>query len=132
MTASGADPGVMARVQDLLARYAQSMDDRRLDDCAALFSPDAVLVLNGEEHQGRPAIRTWMEELGKRPPGRHLTVNMVVTESQPGRVTSVADVAFLGRQPGAGWQIVAVGRYTDEIELSEGPPEFLRREINIG
>lgn len=126
----GPDPAVLAGVQDLLARYARAIDDRRLDDCAALFAEDAVLVVNGQRHDGRPAIRAWMDELAKNPAGRHLTVNVVVEAGGADGAGAVSDVAYLRRGDG-GWQVAVAGRYTDEVAVLDGHWRFVRRDIAI-
>ena len=118
-------------VQDLLARYARSIDNRSLDCCAELFSNDAVLVVNGHAHNGRPAIRAWMAEIGRNPGGRHLITNTVLDEARPDRAQGVSDFAYLRRDGSGQWELSAVGRYHDKIVRINEAWLFARREINI-
>ncbi len=122
---------VAMAVQELLARYARLIDDRRLDDCAALFSDEAVLVVNGQKHEGRSAIRTWMAEIGRNPGGRHLTMNTVLDEASPDRASGVSDLAHLRRGPAGRWELSAVGRYIDDMAAINDTWVFTRRQIDI-
>ncbi len=118
-------------VQDLLARYARFIDDRRMEDCLSLFAADAVLEVNGEKYEGRDAIQGWLEQIARNPAGRHLTTNIVVSDVTEVGASAVADLAFLSHN-GNGWHLAAVGRYVDEIAVVESRFVFTRRRIEIG
>lgn len=119
-------------VPDLLARYALSMDDRRLDDCLALFTDDAALTVNGNLTEGKAAIRDWMQTLAANPAGKHLTTNVAVTPHGADRATSVADLAFLRRGDDGRWALYMAGRYEDDIVLRDREWRFARRDILMG
>jgi 3-phenylpropionate/cinnamic acid dioxygenase small subunit len=125
------DPAVFAAVQDLQARYAHFIDDRRLDECAELFHHDAVLVLNGSVFEGRAAIREWLDGIGRRPAGRHLTSNVMLTEVGERRASSVADLTYWRRSPEARWELGAIGRYSDEMAWIDSSWVFTRRQIDL-
>jgi uncharacterized protein (TIGR02246 family) len=126
------DPAVLAAVQDLLARYAHAMDQRKLDDCIALFDDNAVLSVTGDTHTGKAAIRAWMDGIAEAsPPGRHLTVNITVDSLGDNRYIAEADFALV--RPGEGAPTLAViGRYYDEVGPVDDTWRFLHRTITIG
>jgi 3-phenylpropionate/cinnamic acid dioxygenase small subunit len=123
---------VFATVQDLLARYAHFLDDRRLDECAQLFSADAILIVNGQPFAGRLAIRDWLDVIGRRPAGRHLTSNVMLTEVAEQTAKSVADLTYLRRNSSGGWELAALGRYLDEVAWDGSSCVFTRRQIELG
>lgn len=125
----GADLGV----RRLIAQYAAHVDSRRLDEAVALFAPDASVVVNGETHEGRDAVRGWFEGLFQTPPGMHLTTNTVVDidPAQPDRATAWSEVAYI-RKLENGWSVMVAGRYEDVCQLSEGGWLFTNRTIEIG
>jgi SnoaL-like domain len=126
------DPAVLAAVHDLLARYARFLDDRRLDQCAELFHHDAVMVLNGTRFEGRTAIREWLDGVGRRPAGRHMTSNLMLTEVGDRRASSVADLTYWRRAPNGRWELGAIGRYADDMAWVDSSCVFTRRQIDLG
>ncbi|MBW8825781.1 MAG: nuclear transport factor 2 family protein [Acidobacteria bacterium] len=122
------DPNIFAGVNDLFARYARTMDDRRLDDCLALFADDAILVVGGNTHTGKTQIRAWMATLSGSRAGRHLTVNVIVDADDQGHTVADADFAFVRPGPD-GPSIVVLGRYHDEVALIEGTWRFVHHSI---
>ena len=86
----------------LIARYAHTMDNRQLDECAALFERDAILTVNGQAFSGRDAIRGWMTALAGSAAGVHMTGNTVLDfDGDSARATS--DFMY-GRKTAEGWQ----------------------------
>lgn len=119
-------------VRRLIGQYGEHLDSRNLDQALALFTPDASLVFNGEEHKGHVAIRAWFEALARRPPGIHLLSNTrVSTETgQPGRARARSDVGFI-RKLEDGWKILMAGGYDDVCEFRNDAWLFVRREITM-
>jgi hypothetical protein len=100
-------------VRNLIATYAHALDDRRLDDCARCFRPDAVLVFDKTTYVGRPAIREWMDTLPVASPGCHLTTNTAVWV-EDGSLRADSDFGLL-KHPDGPWIILASGRYIDSV-----------------
>jgi uncharacterized protein (TIGR02246 family) len=48
---------------DLLARYARALDTGDYDGYAALFAPDGVVEIAGQEYTGRDAIAAYIKRL---------------------------------------------------------------------
>ena len=113
----GADIGV----KRLLSLYATYVDSRQLDKALALFAPDALLVLNGEEKQGSSAIKAWIDTLANSPAGIHMTTNTVVTvdSARPDHAQARSDVGYI-RKLADGWKVLAAGRYIDTCEFKNG------------
>jgi hypothetical protein len=112
--------GVLATI----AAHSQAQDDGRVDDLAALYLDDAVVVIPGMATlEGVPAIRAafaqpaWQPDPAK--PQRHVVSNTVLTgwDEQSARATS--DVVML-KFDGTAWAPLIVARYHDEFELSAG------------
>lgn len=61
----------IASVNDLLARYALTMDRRRLDQWVALFTPGAELAVGSRRYRGHDELRAMAEAsmLGIHLPG---------------------------------------------------------------
>jgi len=115
-------------VQRMISTYARTMDGRDIPSCAALFAEDAVIEVMGQRHAGLAAIRTWMNELAKTPPGIHLTANTLVQAAGEGEATAVSDVAFIKQVDGA-WRILTAGRYEDRLRRTDSEWRFVSRRI---
>jgi hypothetical protein len=50
-------------VQDLLARYAWTIDTADVEACVANFAPDGALVMGTTHHRGHEEIRKWAHQL---------------------------------------------------------------------
>jgi 3-phenylpropionate/cinnamic acid dioxygenase small subunit len=113
-------------VRRLLALYCQLLDDARYDDWSQLFTPDALWVLGAREYRGRPALKSYMDQLrGERPDWRtrHLCTNLVIDlDGTTGRVTS--DLAFLSRSGDEPWRVASLGRYHDQIVQRADAPAW--------
>src|SRR5882724_12776568 len=69
---------VAVAVSDLLHRLFFNLDEQRYSQVAELFAPDGVWHRQGEQLQGRDAVRQALEQ---RPAGlktRHLVSNTIV------------------------------------------------------
>ena len=67
------------QVRRTLAGYCQYLDDGDFDRWVDLFTEDARLLFAGRTTVGRPAIRSYMEQV--QPPegrGKHITSNILV------------------------------------------------------
>jgi hypothetical protein len=53
-------------IQDVIARYARALDTADHEGYAALFAPDGVVEISGEEHTGRDDIAAYIQRLCSR------------------------------------------------------------------
>lgn len=119
-------------VQALVGRYAHLADAGRMADCAALFAPDATVLVIGKERTGRAAIQAWLEAMaassGARV-GKHIVSTVVVDAVQDGRASARSDMLYVSAAPGTSWQVLAIGAYHDRfVEQADGW-RFAWREI---
>jgi ketosteroid isomerase-like protein len=96
------NPPDRVALADLVHRYAAAVDDRRLDDAAALFADDAELVVADPprsldpviHHRGLTAIRAAVAAVTAVDRTEHAIVGEVYTASGPerarGRIACVA------------------------------------------
>ena len=120
-------------IRQLLARYAHLMDSESSDGVAGLFSEDGVFEVLGESFEGRSAIAGMVRryaDAGALANTRHLTLNSVI--SVDGRsATGTSDWVAI-RAEGAGWAILAVGRYEDQLVKKDGWQLRRRRDLLAG
>jgi ketosteroid isomerase-like protein len=121
-----------AEIRRTIAGYCQTCDDGRFAEFGEYFTEDAVLVIFGEEQQGRDAVVAWITE--SQPAelrGKHVTVNSMIDIDLDGeRATGTTDFIFLGRSPD-GLRIITAGRYLDEFTRAGERWLFARREITF-
>lgn len=115
--------GVLATI----AAHAQAQDDGRIDDMAALYWPDGVVVVPGMATiEGAEAIRAAFSSDGWRPdqskPQRHVVTNTVITGWDGGATAkATSDVAMIKSEgDGSPWTTVIAARYHDEFEEKDG------------
>ena len=113
-------------VRRLVARYAHLVDDADMDAVCDLFVDDGRLIIDGQHHEGRQAIRAFLETA---PRGTlHNMSNVVVSYgSQEGTVHALSDAAFLAKVDGQ-WTVAAVCRYHDTM-VGEGRSLRFRQRI---
>lgn len=106
---------VAARVRNVIAAYAQALDDGRVDDLVATFCPDGWCDMPGlGRHTGRDAIREAFATYQPGRPQRHLVLNTHLTDWQENEVHATSDVVFLLKGE-SGWAVRLVGRYEDVL-----------------
>ena len=115
-------PGDRLEITHLAARYALAVDERRLDDVAALFTEDGVLVHAAGTVTGRDALIRFAEEA---PVGAHLPGLPAVEPHPDGSVRAVAPFVFVN----AGTRTVVAGTYRDHLVPGGRGLQFRRREI---
>lgn len=114
-------------VRRLVARYCMTVDDGRFDDFAALWAEDARIHVMGATHEGRAAVKAFIE--AAQPPaarGRHTTSSHLVVFDSARRARGWADYVFFDASGAA----TSVGRYHDEyVRDDHGDWLFALREI---
>jgi 3-phenylpropionate/cinnamic acid dioxygenase small subunit len=109
-----ADLADRVAIRDLTARYNDAIDDVRLDDYLACFTPDGVLDIDGlGRGQGPDQIRPMVEPIA--PIAVHLTLDAVVEVD--GDTATQRCRFLLGRRSGdrSDFSIVTSGRYHDRL-----------------
>jgi uncharacterized protein (TIGR02246 family) len=118
----------------LIARYAQLVDDGDLAVAAELFEPDGRVVMDGQEHRGRDAVRAWLGEVTvfiAGTPSQHQMTNVVVSYgSHPDTAHAVSDLSLIVKGE-AGWVVLATGRYHDTFAGHGREMRFRQRLIRL-
>jgi uncharacterized protein (TIGR02246 family) len=119
------------RVQSL---YCQRLDDGDVEGYAALFSDNARLVMRSGTHTGRAGMKKFIEGIyANQPKGRrfkHMFVNPVI-RIDGDRAEASTDVIVLQCLQESPWEIGAVGRHHDQLELSGGGWVFTEKRIDL-
>jgi uncharacterized protein (TIGR02246 family) len=118
------------RIRRTLAEYSHRVDDGRFDQLEELFTEDARFLVLGSVHQGRAAIRSYLESVqGDGSRGKHVTTNSIVDVD--GDTASVVTDYLLVRPTSSGVGIVAAGRYHDELARQPDRWRFTSRTISM-
>lgn len=117
-----------------MAEYCQLCDDGRFDEWAELFVLDATFTVLGNTHEGREAIKAFIEQA--QPPeqrGKHFLGQSVVDlDAAAGTAHGVTDYTFVTRRPEGAFAITSAGRYHDEfVRGDDGRWRFTAREIRF-
>jgi 3-phenylpropionate/cinnamic acid dioxygenase small subunit len=115
-------------VRRTLALYCQLCDDGRFDEWADLYTDDARFSVLGGHHDGRAAIRAFIE--AGQPPerrGKHVCANPVV-EVRGDEASARTDYVFVARADG-GFAITSAGRYHDRLVRDGDRWRFAERRI---
>ncbi len=119
------DPVGAATIEQLLARYAHGVDDRRFDDVGRLFAVDARLVVGRHTFAGRDEIvATLTAAAASSEPGKHVCANVDI-EVDGDRATVASDFVMIA----ADRTVASAGRYTDELARENGRWCFTTRQI---
>jgi 3-phenylpropionate/cinnamic acid dioxygenase small subunit len=121
-------PDDVDQIRRTLASYCHHCDDGRFDEWQELFTDDATFLVMGRRHQGRPAIRAFIE--AGQPPerrGKHVCANSVI-DVNGDTATARTDYIFVGRTPD-GLAVTSAGRYYDTLVRQEHLWLFRSREI---
>lgn len=120
-------------VRQLVAQYAQALDDGRTDDVVDTFCSDGVVDIPGlGSHQGHEAIRTAFAAVEPKAPQRHLVLNTVVTEwdDKGATASAVSDLVFLAKHDNR-WSVAMVGRYHDTLHREGDTWRFHHRRCEF-
>ncbi|MCM3886204.1 nuclear transport factor 2 family protein [Frankia sp. R82] len=114
-------------IRDTLSRYCHLLDDGKLADVVALFTPDAVFAF-GAEHRGAAELTAFFEKSQgtAEQRGRHVTVNTVV-EIDGDSAVAVSDFLYFGLGSPAP-EPRLIGRYTDTLARDGDRWRIARRD----
>jgi 3-phenylpropionate/cinnamic acid dioxygenase small subunit len=120
-------------VLQVIARYGQLADDRRIADVADLFTEDGRLEVRGTVWDGRAEIAA---RGGDGPdPGqrtKHVTVNPLVDVAADGRSADVrTDFLYFVAPPEGPWRLSSTGRYVDVHVLDGDRWRIKSRTVTI-
>jgi 3-phenylpropionate/cinnamic acid dioxygenase small subunit len=113
-------------IRELTARYNDAIDDGRLDDYLACFTPDGVFEIDGlGRGQGPAQIRPMVEPIS--PIAVHLTLDAVVDVD--GDTATQRCRFLLGRRAPdrSDFSIVTSGRYRDRLVRTPDGWRFVER-----
>lgn len=132
------------QIEATLQRYLHGLDRLDAELYAGSFAPDGELIITGDRHQGRDAMRAIVaEEVKLRQstkergePSRtlfHLETNSHLEFPAPDRALHSAYWLTVSRTSDApaGMNILAVGTSTDELRKIDGSWLITRREIML-
>lgn len=118
-------------IPNLLYRYAMHFDDGDLLAAARLFDHGAVVV-GGRRIAGAESIvamwQQWVRLYDGKPRTRHLINNPIIELAADGRhANCLSQWTVIQAAPGYALQLVASGRYQDQLALLDGAWCFTER-----
>ena len=111
---------------NLLAEYNHAVDDGRVDDVLATFTPDASIEFPVGSHRGTDELRAAYESWVPQAPQRHFVTNTRVLDVTETTARAISDFAFMVKGD-KGWATYVVGRYDDELVNDGTRWRFARR-----
>ncbi|MDE2596789.1 MAG: nuclear transport factor 2 family protein [Sphingomonadales bacterium] len=126
-----------AHVTNLLYRYAELMNEGRLEEVAALFAKARVKMGGGTEVEGAaPMLAQWHTFVRIYPcstPGtRHLVTNPIVAvDEAAGTATCRSYYTVFQQTPDLPLQPICMGRYHDSFVLEDGAWRFATRDYSM-
>ena len=125
------DEAAIRRVMD---RYCHTVDRGSADDVAVLFADEGALVVFGEVHEGREAVRQWYANYHanfrtKLESLRHKISNVLIEFEGDDAARAVSYMDADGVIKGSEEVLPGIGRYDDQFVREGGEWVFGRREI---
>ncbi len=124
-------------ITNLLYRYAELMDEGRLEDVAALFA-DATIVMGGDQvvHGAAPMLDQWRRFVRIHPCGtprtRHVITNAIVEVDEVAGSASCRSCYTVFQQTDSlALQPVCAGRYHDTFVRVDGAWRFATRDYSL-
>jgi len=139
-------------IRDTIVRYNANGDAARWDELEALFAPDAVMDIDGQIYEGRPAIMAMFrtvqlsavhDDTGSGPHEAHTTMAEWLARGNKPFVrhftaTTQIDVLSETRATARSYYLVLTvhgldhwGRYIDDLTLVDGRWVFGRRQHRL-
>jgi hypothetical protein len=127
------EPSLELDVMRAYTAYAHRIDDGDIRAWSELFASDGVMSVRGNEPTGPEALYQLMasaRQEGVRSLGRHLILNIEVTEATEETAYAVAD--FLHVMAGSGGAYIEmIGRYQTRFIRVDGDYRFQRHEVHL-
>jgi 3-phenylpropionate/cinnamic acid dioxygenase small subunit len=131
------DPADRAVAAELLARYAELIDDGDLDGLGELFgdavieAPDGTVIASGSDEVAALYRATTRLHEDGTPGTAHLVTNVIVdvAPGEPDRLRVRSRFCVLQAVDGFPLQPVVVGRYVDVVARAEDGWRFERRRM---
>ena len=114
-------------IQELCARYCQTIDAQNAEGWADCFTPDGVFEFDGWAIQGRAALREYAEVHERLMRCRHMTLNLLYDvrgDTATGTSTTVVTLATEG-----GYKILGQGAYEDRLAKEGGSWRIAYRSV---
>lgn len=124
-------------VLNLLHRYAELMDEGRLEEVAALFAKARVRMGGGQEVEGAaPMLAQWRAFVRIYPCGtprtRHLVTNPILSvDEDAGTASCRSCYTVLQQTPDLPLQVICTGRYHDTFVCENGTWRFATRDYSL-
>jgi uncharacterized protein (TIGR02246 family) len=113
-------------IRRVLATYCRAIDDRDFEALAAIWSPDAKLLIGRQTFEGPEAIVAVISNAGSQSePGAHVGYNVEISLDGDRADVISGYLAF-----GSNRQLDSAGRYTDELVKSDGVWLLSQRRIS--
>ncbi|MET9314085.1 nuclear transport factor 2 family protein [Kribbella sp. NPDC003505] len=128
------DPAGGREIENLIARYAELVDDGDFAGVGELLA-DTTYQGSGEPLQGRAEIEQWFRDTlivypDGTPRTQHVTTNLAV-ERDDNEAFARSYVTVLQALPGDVPHIIAAGRYHDHFEHRDDRWHWTERKVNI-
>ena len=122
------DPVAESAIRRTLARYCQRCDDGDFVAFGELFESDATFSVLGNTHEGRDAIRDFIEAAQPPPArGKHVIAQSDI-DVDGTDATAVTDYIFVSKAK----EITSAGRYHDRLRRGDdGEWRVVSREIRL-
>lgn len=125
-------------LENALARYALAYDDGDLDGVERSFAEDSVLTLQIAGNDlvgpmtGRPEIMKLFRDSheSQTDQRRHITTNILVTETGENSAATVSYVVITSAENGA-LTVLTTGKYEDEWSRDGGEWQLTKRHIAL-
>ncbi|WP_350280511.1 nuclear transport factor 2 family protein [Kribbella sp. HUAS MG21] len=137
MTRVPIDPADGREIENLIARYAELVDDGDFAGVGELLA-ETTYQGSGNPLQGRAEIEQWFRDTlivypDGTPRTQHVTTNLAIErdDSNDDEAFARSYVTVLQAVPGDVPQIIAAGRYRDRFERRGGAWRWAERKITI-
>ena len=137
---------IAEQIATLNYRYAQALDDRRLDDWPDFFLDDGRYVIHPRENRDRGLEGYWIYCDSKRMMldrilslkevnlynihyDRHAISNVLVADSGDGVYVARSNYSIVQTNTGGRSAIFSVGAYVDQVVFIDGEPKFREKIV---
>jgi len=114
-------------IQELCARYCQTIDAQDSDGWAQCFVADGAFEFDGHVVRGHAALREYADTHTRVLRARHMTLNHLYEvhgDRASGRATTVVSIATAG-----GYKIMGQGAYEDDLVKVNGEWKIRHRRV---